>query len=104
MKATDTNKLKWKNNWVLFFVDEKSTSLICPKCWNKLYRDKNNQEDYLFHNDKNLAWDLCKEKGFEVKKSINKKEMYNWIEFKDWDDLATYNIAKKWLEYINSLK
>jgi hypothetical protein len=28
-----------------------------------------------------------------------------WFDFiKDWDDLATYNIAKKWLEYIESLK
>lgn len=116
-KATDTNKLKWKYNWVLFFVDEKSTSLICPLCDWQLNRDKKEGDDILEHTknceiiiDKNnkkncidklwkeINWKVC---NFYLSKKWKIVKLENWIEFKDWDDLATYNIAKKWLEFIN---
>ena len=95
IKVKDRKKLKGKNNGILFFVDQKDTSLICPQCERKLKRDKADWEDHLYHNDENLAWDGCKENPFEIKKSEGKKWEYNWIIFENWDDLANYNIAKK---------
>lgn len=104
IKVKDRKKLEDKNNWILFFVDQDTTSLICPQCEGKLKRDKADWEDYLYHNDEKSTWDACKNEPFEIQKSIGKIWKYNWIEFKDWDDLATYNIAKRALEYLEYLK
>ena len=101
IKVKDRKKLEDKNNWILFFVDQDTTSLICPQCEGKLKRDKADWEDYLYHNDEKSTWDACKNEPFEIQKSIGKIWKYNWIEFKDWDELAAYNIAKRALDLKN---
>ena len=104
IKVKDRKKLKDKNNGILFFVDQDTTSLICPQCEGKLKRDKADWEDHLYHNDENLAWDGCKENPFEIKKSEGKKWEYNWIIFENWDDLATYNIGRKGVMMLERIK
>ena len=104
IKVKDRKKLKDKNNGILFFVDQDTTSLICPQCEGKLKRDKADWEDHLYHNDENLAWDGCKENPFEIKKSEGKKWEYNWIIFENWDDLATYNIGRKGVLILEKIK
>ena len=104
IKVKDRKKLKDKNNGILFFVDQDTTSLICPQCEGKLKRDKADWEDHLYHNDENLAWDGCKENPFEIKKSEGKKWEYNWIIFENWDDLATYNIGRKGVLMLEKIK
>ena len=104
IKVKDRKKLKDKNNGILFFVDQDTTSLICPQCEGKLKRDKADWEDYLYHNDENLAWDGCEENPFEIKKSEGKKWEYNWIIFENWDDLATYNIGRKGVLTLEKIK
>ena len=104
IKVKDRKKLKDKNNGILFFVDQDTTSLICPQCEGKLKRDKADWEDHLYHNDENLAWDGCKENHFEIKKSEGKKWEYNWIIFENWDDLATYNIGRKGVMMLERIK
>lgn len=93
VKATKTKDLKDSQNWILVFVDDNKTSLLCPKCDEKLTRKKDNWNEILSHKDG--------ECDFKIEKWI-KEEVYDWIVFKNWDDLATYNIAKKWMEYIKS--
>lgn len=102
IKIKDRKKLENKGNGILFFVDQNTTSLICPQCEKKLKRDKENWEDHLYHNDNNPAWLGCIENPFEIKKSEWKTWEYSWIQFRDWDDLATFNIAKKAKEYLES--
>lgn len=105
IKVTERpQKFKNKNNGILFFVDENTTSLICPKCDQKLNRSKQDGDDHLHHNNKNPAWDECKKEPFEIQKSKNIVGEYQGMLFHDWDDLATYNIAKKALEYLEYLE
>lgn len=101
--AERSQKFKNKNNGILIFVDEGITSLICPKCGQKLNRSKQDGDDHLHHNDKNPAWDKCQKEPFEIQKSKNIVGEYQGMRFHDWDDLATYNIAKKAKEYLESL-
>lgn len=104
IKVTERpQKFKNKNNGILFFVDENTTSLICPKCGQKLNRSKEEGDDHLHHNNQNPAWDECKKEPFEIQKSKNIVGEYQGMVFQDWDDLATYNIAKKAKEYLESL-
>ena len=104
IKVTERpQKFKNKNNGILFFVDENTTSLICPKCDQKLNRSKEEGDDHLHHNNQNPAWDECKKEPFEIQKSKNITGEYQGMLFYDWDDLATYNIAKKAKEYLESL-
>ena len=104
IKVTERpQKFKNKNNGILFFVDENTTSLICPKCDQKLNRSKEEGDDHLHHNNQNPAWDECKKEPFEIQKSKNITGEYQGMLFHDWDDLATYNIAKKAKEYLESL-
>ena len=104
IKVKDRKKLKDKNNGILFFVDQDTTSLICPKCGWKLNRSKQDGDDHLHHNNKNPAWDECKKEPFKIQKSKSIVGEYQGVLFHDWDDLATYNIAKKALEYLEYLK
>lgn len=119
---------KWDNEefnfWNIFFINPSNTSSNCPnsKCvktlfghwtWNNEWSMKHlTDEEYddLYDNDKKfkknhtndkwnkkenkyLAWNNC---TFHLL-NPNFSE-FNFI--KSWDDLATYNIAKKWIEYI----
>lgn len=122
----DTEK-KYHSNGIIFFVNEDSTSSACPVCNPKLYNVNNiyklywhwewkEKEKSMHHinniNDKNgenyqewkwkswelESWDLC---DFHI--WYNKK--YPDFSFiKSWDDLATYNIAKRALEYLEYLE
>ena len=67
-----------------------------------------------FRTEELLTWDEIKElittgiyeEDFIVlfdKKSKNIVGEYQGMRFHDWDDLATYNIAKKAKEYLESL-
>ncbi len=109
-KPTELKKLKWKQNWVIVFVDENATSIICPKCNNKLCREKWNWKDRLVHKEKYKSWKNCyklndfkQECNFEIDKKLWKSEKINWIEFKNWDDLATYNIARFGFDYLKNI-
>ncbi|UFX82655.1 hypothetical protein [Candidatus Absconditicoccus praedator] len=93
VKATKTKDLKDSQNGILVFVDDNKTSLLCPKCDEKLTRKKDNGNEILSHKDG--------ECDFKIEKGI-KEEVYDGIVFKNGDDLATYNIAKKGMEYIKS--
>lgn len=124
-------KEKYSNNGILFFVDEKNTSSVCPICnWNFIQEvDKNWKvvekegikklfghwrwkefENSMHHYSENNKINY---RGYvdEAKKTRNDNcdyyignEKYPEFEFiKSWDDLATYNIAKKAKEYLESL-
>jgi hypothetical protein len=62
LNEKELKNLKNKQNGVIVFVDENDTSVICPKCVNKLKRKKNNGQDWLFH----IKKEDC---DFEIKKS-----------------------------------
>ena len=122
---------KWDNEefnfWNIFFINPSNTSSSCPnsKClktlfghwtWNNEWDMKHltdEKYDNLYDSDekfkknhtndkwskkenKYLAWDNC---TFHLQNPDFSK--FNFI--KSWDDLATYNIVKKWMKYINSL-
>ena len=123
--------LTWKKGdnekfqlWNLFFIDPSWTSTDCPKCWKTLFwhwtwdnewsmRHLTNEEYDIFFEE----WELSKNdklrKEWENNKYLarnncnfiiwNKEQFPEFSFIKSWDDLATYNIAKKWLEYIKNL-
>ena len=115
-----------KQLWIIRYIDENSTSSACPVCNPKLYNvnsddinklywhwkweekeksmhhinDKNdeNHQEWKWESWKLESWDLC---DFHIWYN----EKYPDFSFiKSWDDLATYNIAKKALEYLEYLK
>ena len=89
----------WKdvNLGNLIFIDEYLTSKECPNCKNQLFRDKK-WWDSVYHNEKNVLKNWC---NFSTKNWWNNY----WFDFiQSWDDLAAYNIAKKWLEYLKNLQ
>ena len=125
--------LTWKKGdnerfqlWNLFFIDPSWTSTDCPKCWNTLFWHwtwenewsmkhlTNDEYNNLYNSNEKLKKDYSNEKW---NKKLNKYLAWDDCTFylqnsdfpefsfiKSWDDLATYNIAKKWLEYIKNLK
>lgn len=123
-------KKKYYNNWILFFVDEKNTSSACPVCnWKFIKELKENWEVIENDNINKLFWHgkweefekimhhFSENNGVDyknyleqAKKTQNDKCDYHMknnpcgFDFiKSWDDLATYNIAKKAKEYLGSL-
>ena len=115
IKVKDRKKLEGKNNWILFFIKQDKTSLHHPWCnepgkrikWKDNYNEeemrkklKDNEElflkisSYMKKNDK-IDIVYCNKCNFCT---IDNED------FIDWDDLATYNIAKKALEYLEYLK
>ncbi len=112
----------------VIYVDENNTSKACPRCneyllkkdknWN-LIEKKGDWEinklwwhlmweiwEYNMHhcdnpkNCPNIENHISKEN--KAKCDYHMKNNNYWFDFiKSWDDLAAYNIAKKWLEYIN---
>ena len=124
-------KEKFFNNWILFFIDEKNTSKACPKCNERL--TYSNEDKWILENieTKNLYWhwkwkefensmhhiDNKLEKNYQNWKwgswkledgndcDYHMKDNSQWFEFiNSWDELATYNIAKKAKEYLDFLK
>lgn len=86
------------NLWDLIFIDEYKTSKICPNinCLNQLHRPKD-LNDNIYHNENNIWKNWCIFDTWKIK-----REVYGFSFIKSWDDLAAYNIAKKWLKYIKS--
>ena len=125
-------KIDWKywSNWIIFYINESNTSKACPICnktllkvdknWilkekdgkddNKIYklywhlkRKNENKMRHLSDNEKFQPWKI--EINWKIEKicDYNMEKNNYWLDFiKSWDDLATYNIAKKALEYLNS--
>lgn len=114
--------------WNFIFVNQDNTSSACPVCNNKLIEMKkwniveNKNINKLFWHWKwaefeNSMHHYSENNGINYRKSIkeakktkNDKCDYNiknnpkWFDFiKSWDDLATYNIAKKAKEYLENL-
>lgn len=88
----DNNKSNIKQLWIIWYVDEKSTSDSCPICWEKLFWHWSFEYENSMHHYSEKYWydtdDFC---------DYHMKNNHYWYDFiKSWDDLATYNIAKKW--------
>ncbi len=115
------NKIYWYN-WNIFWVDEYCTSKSCPVC-NELLVKKENwnvkdlESNKLYWHWKWEIWEHnmhhcdnpknCPDienhisKDNKAKCDYHMKNNHYWFSFiKSWDDLATYNIAKKWLEFL----
>ncbi len=90
----NSKDLCWSNG-IIFWIEAEWTSVICPKCENKIFRNKRNWK--VLHDDKAPAKDNC---DFFIDEINNISYKYNDIEFKNWDQLATYNIAKRWIELL----
>ena len=119
----DTEK-KYHSNGIIFFVNEDSTSSACPVCNPKLYNVNSDDINKLFGHWKWKEFENSMHhysennkinyRGYvdEAKKTRNDNCDYyigneNYPEFKfieSWDDLATYNIAKRALEYLEYLE
>lgn len=114
VKVKDRKKLENKNNGILFFINQDSTSLChpwCDKAGKRIkWKDKYNEEEirkelkdneklflkissYTKENDK-IDILYCNKCNFCT---INNDDYANW------DDLATYNIAKKAKEYLENI-
>lgn len=123
---------KFINNGVLFFVHEENTSKACPNCNKRLTienKDKrileniptknlywhwkwkeadasmrhiNHESDQNYESWKWTSWTLeeWKKCDFHIWNETYEKEF--WF-IHSWDDLATYNIAKKAKEYLEFL-
>lgn len=97
--------------WIIWYIDINWTSSNCPICWwNLFWHWKWPDFENMMHHYKEWNWidywklleDARKTKNDNC--DYHMKNNKNWFSFlTSWDDLATYNIAKKWLEYINSL-
>ncbi len=86
----DWNILYWHWTW----DDEWKMKHLTDKEYNNLYEINTKfRKNHSENNNKYLAWKNC---SFYLQNPDFSK--FNFI--KSWDDLATYNIAKKWLEYI----
>jgi hypothetical protein len=83
------------NLWNLVFIDEFLTSKECPNCWAWLHRNKK-WWDNIYHDENNPWKNWC---DFDTRE----KSKNYWFDFiKSWDDLAAYNIAKRWIEYLKN--
>ena len=104
------SKEKYWNNGIIFWVDEAFTSQACPVCWKNIYWHLKWEkwEHNMHHCDepKNCP-DIENHisKGNSANCDYHMSKNNYWFDFiKSWDDLAAYNIAKRWYEYFNSLK
>lgn len=115
-------------HWKVIYVHEKNTSVACPCCnefltkienW-KLVDKKDTEINKLYWH---LQWEIWEHnmhhcynptdctnienhisKENKSKCDYHMKNNQNGFTFiNSWDDLATYNIAKKWWEYIKNL-
>ena len=107
----------------VMYVNKDNTSSKCPLCNKKLFGHMTDYEYEMHHyqewNDVDYTqwndnkWKNGKERMDNNLKQSKKTENNNcnyhmknnpcWFDFiKSWDDLAAYNIAKKWLEYLKS--
>ena len=98
IKLREEEKFEIKNNrqltyqnilqfGVIKFVEEKETSLLCPKCEKKAYV---NSEDPLYIEDKNNRVFQCKNCGFH-----NRNNAGEFGSLDTNDKIAAFNIAKR---------
>ena len=106
----DEKNTEIKQLWIIGYIDETNTSDFCPNCEKKLFWHWTFDFEKIMHHYKEWNWInywifLEKAKKTEnINCDYHMKNNNYWFNFiKSWDDLATYNIAKKWLEYINNL-
>ncbi len=97
-------------HWKVIYINKDNTSSDCPKCWKKLFwhLEWKEWENKIHHcnNDCNHTYNKGKKKDFLWKNCDFYLQNPNYPDFyfiNSWDDLATYNIAKKLIEYINNL-
>ena len=123
LQQKDYKNLKWKQNGVLVFVTQEDTSKICPNCLEKWKKKDNKPIKWI-----RIKWSFIENEIIEeikklkelniVKSDIDeyikneknhvdivycKECEFNTIDhetIKNWDTLATYNIAKLGLDYI----
>ena len=111
IKVKDRKKLEDKNNWILFFINHDSTSLHHPWCEQNGIRIKWNDN----YNEEKLKSELKENEDlfFKISSYVKENDKIDIVycnkcnfctidneDFSDWDDLATYNIAKKAKEYL----
>lgn len=97
-KSLESESFYW-SNWNVFWVKAEWTSTICPNCGQNINREKIDGEDKIYHDEKSPWKNNC---WFFIDEKIWKTEIYNWIKFKNWDDLATYIIAMNWKKYFEN--
>lgn len=123
LQQKDYKNLKWKQNGVLVFVTQEYTSKICPNCLEKWKKKDNEPIKWI-----RIKWSFIENEIIEeikklkelniVKSDIDeyikneknhvdivycKECKFNTIDhetIKNWDTLATYNIAKLGLDHI----
>jgi len=107
----DNKKYNIKQLWIIWYVDEKNTSDSCPICWSKLFWHWSFEFENLMHHYTEKYWynywdslDKAKKTTYDICDYHMNDKNYWYFFINSWDDLATYNIAKKWIEYLNSKK
>ena len=123
LQQKDYKNLKWEQNGVLVFVTQEDTSKICPNCLEKWKKKDNKPIKWI-----RIKWSFIENEIIEeikelkelniVKSDIDeyikneknhvdivycKECKFNTIDhetIKNWDTLATYNIAKLGLDHI----
>ena len=111
LQQKDYKNLKWEQNGILVFVTQEDTSKICPNCWKEWERIKwdfttieeeikelkelnivkSDIDKYIENENNHVDIVYCKECKFNT---IDHETI------KNWDTLATYNIAKLGLDHI----
>lgn len=114
IKVKDRKKLENNNNWIIFFINQSSTSLCHPWCEQNGIRIKWNDN----YNEEKLKSELKENEDlfFKISSYVKENDTIDIVycnkcnfctidneDYSDWDDLATYNIAKKAKEYLESL-
>ena len=114
IKVKDRKKLENNNNWIIFFINQSSTSLCHPWCEQNGIRIKWNDN----YNEEKLKSELKEKEDlfFKISSYVKENDKIDIVycnkcnfctvdneDYSDWDDLATYNIAKKAKEYLESL-
>ena len=114
IKVRDRKKLENNNNWIIFFINQSSTSLSHPWCeqngirikWNDNYNEEKLKSELKENEDLFLKISSYVKENDKIDIVYCNKCNFCTIDnedYPDWDDLATYNIAKKTKEYLESL-
>ena len=114
IKVRDRKKLENNNNWIIFFINQSSTSLSHPWCeqngirikWNDNYNEEKLKSELKENEDLFLKISSYVKENDKIDIVYCNKCNFCTIDNEDypgWDDLATYNIAKKAKEYLESL-
>lgn len=109
-KLKKLNRSEVQQYWRFLFMPQHDTSNQCPmhNCVNKLYWHQTKFEHEMHHY---VEWNCIDygDKLEDAKKTQSTGCPYHMSKnacgfdfIKSWDDLATYNIAKKWREYLRS--